>query len=165
MLRTASSPPDPTVVRHLLGAGTIPEETQVIIVLLGKDWFTFQTDDGFLLLDVGRKGHAYTTYRMIDEAVDEEGDIDHEFAHQRRIRYFIDGPLQDVGFSDAFEKGVNILTVGDETGLVKVPSTAIVRGMIILVSSRVLVPENEPVTEVYLERVGMFLELDIQRNL
>ena len=60
------------------------------------EWF--QGDDGFVVLDVGWKGHAYTTYRMIDDAVDEEGDIGHEFAYPRRIRYLNDGPLQDVGF-------------------------------------------------------------------
>ena len=62
---------------------------------------------------------------MIDDAVNEEGDIGHEFAHPRRIRSLIDGPLQDVGFSDAFEKVVKILAVGDETGFVQVSSTAI----------------------------------------
>ena len=70
---------------------------------------------------------------MIDDAVDEEGDIGHEFAHPRRIRSLIDGPLQDVGFSDAFEKFIKVLAVGDETGLVQVASTAIARGMIIVV--------------------------------
>ena len=102
---------------------------------------------------------------MIDDAVDEEGDIDHEFAHQRKIRSLIDGPLQDVGFSDAFEKGVKVLAVGDETGLVQVSSTTIARGMIVLVSTRVLVPQNETVTEVNLERVCLFLEHDLQRSL
>ena len=62
---------------------------------------------------------------MIDDAVDEEGDIRHEFAHPRRIRSLIDGPLQDVGFSDAFEKVIKVLAVGDETGFVQVASTAI----------------------------------------
>ena len=97
---------------------------------------------------------------MVDDAVDEEGDI----AHPRKIRYLIDGPLQDVGFSDAFEKDIKVLGVGDETGLVQVASTAIARGMIVLVSTRVLVLQNEPVTEVNLERVGLFLEHDLQRR-
>ena len=55
---------------------------------------------------------------VIDDAVGEEGDIGHEFAHLRRIRSLIDGPLQDVGFSHAFEKDIKVLAVGDETGLV-----------------------------------------------
>ena len=68
--------------------------------------FRFQTDDAFLLLDIDRKGgRLYTSSRVIDDTVDEEGDIGHEFAHPRRIRYLIDGPLQDVDLSDAFEKG------------------------------------------------------------
>ena len=96
--------------------------------------FRFQTDDAFLLLDVVRKGgRLYTSYRMIDDAVNEESDIRHEFAHPRRIRSLIDGPLQDVGFSDAFEKVIKVLAVGDETGFVQVASTAITRGMIVLV--------------------------------
>ena len=128
--------------------------------------FRFQADDGFVLLDVDREGgRTYTSYRVNDEAVDEEGDIGHEFAHPRRIRSLIDGPLQDVAFSDAFEKFIKVLAVGDETGFVQVASTAIARGMIVFVSTRVLVPQNEPVTEVNLERVGLFLEHDLQRGL
>ena len=84
-------------------------------------------------------GHAYTSYGMIDDAIDEEGDIGHEFAHPRRIQSLIHGPLQNVGFSDAFEKVIKVLAVGDETVFVQVASTAIARGMIVLVSTRVLV--------------------------
>ena len=102
---------------------------------------------------------------MIDDAVNEEGDIGHEFAHPRRILSLIDGPLQDVDFSDAFEKVVKILAVGDETGFVQVSSTAIARGVIVLVSSHVLVPQHEPVTEVNLEGVGLFLVHFLQRHL
>ena len=102
---------------------------------------------------------------MIDDAVDEEGDIRHEFAHPRRIRSLIDGPLQDVGFSDALEKVIKVLAVGDETGLVQVASTPVARVMVVLVSTRVLIPQNEPVTEFNLESVGLFLEHDLQRCL
>ena len=102
---------------------------------------------------------------MIDDAIDEEGDIGHEFAHPRRIRSLIDGPLQDVGFLDAFEKVIKVLAVGDETGLVQMASTAITRGMIVHVSTCVLVSQNEPVTEVNIECIGMFLEHDLQRSL
>ena len=145
--------------------GQTSEETQVIIVPLVMVGFRFQTDDAFLLLDVGRKtDHAYTSYRVIDDAVNEESDIRHEFAHPRRIRSLIDGTLQDVGFSDAFEKVIKVLVVGDETGFVQVASTAITRGMIVLVLTRVLVSQNESVTEVNLERIGLFLEHDLQRR-
>ena len=90
--------------------GQTSEETQVIIVPLVMVGFRFQTDDAFLLLDVGWKGsRLYTSYRMIEDAVNEESDIRHEFAHPRRIRSLIDGPLQDVGFSDAFEKVIKVL--------------------------------------------------------
>ena len=73
--------------------------------------------------------------------------------------------LQDVGFSDAFEKVIKVLAVGDETGLVQVTSTAVAGGMVVLVSTRVLIPQKEPVTEVNLEGVGLFLEHDLQRRL
>ena len=146
--------------------GQTPEETQVITLPLIMVGFRFQTDDGFVLLDVDwTRDHAYTSYRMIDDAVDEEGDIGHEFAHPLRIRSLIDGPLQDVGFSNALEKVIKVLAVGDETGRVQVASTAIARGMILLVSTRVLVPQNESVIEVNIEGVGLFLEPDLQRNL
>ena len=122
--------------------------------------FRFQTDDAFLLLDVDRKGgRVYISCRVIDDPVDEESDIRHEFTHPRRIRSLIDGPLQDVGFSDAFEKVIKVLVVGDETGFVQVASTAITRGMRVLVLTRVLVSQNEPVTEVNLERIGLFLNM------
>ena len=95
---------------------------------------------------------------MIDDAVDEEGDIRHEFTHPRRIRSLIDGSLQDVCFSDAFEEYINVLAVGDETGFINVSFAAIERGMIVFVSLLVLVPQNEHITEVNLESVGLFLE-------
>ena len=142
--------------------GQTSEETQVVTVPLIIIAFLFQSDDGFVLLDVDwKEDHSYTSYRVIDDAVD----IGHEFAHPRRIRSLIDGPLQDVGFSDAFEKVIKVLAVSDETGLVPVASTAIARGMVVLVSTRVLVPQNEPVTEVNLEGVGLFLEHVLQRRL
>ena len=145
--------------------GQTSEETQVIIVSLVMVGFRFQTDDAFLLLDVDRKGsRLYTSYKMIDDAVNEESDFRHEFAHPRRIRSLIDGPLQDVGFSDAFEKVTKVLAVGDETGFVQVASTAITRGMIVLVLTRVLVSQKEPVTEVNLECIGLFLKHDLQRQ-
>ena len=146
--------------------GQTPEETQVVSVPLAILGLRFQTYDGFVLLDVDwKRDHVYTSYRMIDDAVDEKCDIGHEFAHPRRIRSLIDGPLQDVGFSDAFEKVVKILAVGDEPGFVQVSSTAIARGVIVLVSSRVLVPQHESVTEVNLEGVGLFLVHFLQRYL
>ena len=147
--------------------GQTSEETQIIgvpVVMVGL--LRFQTDDGFVLLDVDRKGcRTYTSYRVIDDAIDEEGDIGHEFAHPRRFLSLIDAPLQDVDFSDAIEEVIKVLAVGDETGLAQVASTAIARGMIVLVSIRVLIPQNEPVTEVNLERVGLFREHELQRSL
>ena len=144
--------------------GQTSEETQVVTVPLAILGLLFQSDDGFVLRYVGWKGdHSYTSYRVIDDAVDEKCDIGHEFAHPRRIRSLIDGPLQDVGFSDAFEEVIKVLAVGDETGLVQVASTAVARGMVVLVLTRVLVPQNEPVTEVNLESVGLFLEHVLQR--
>ena len=56
-----------------------------------------------------------------------------------------------MGFSDEFHKLVKIVAVGDETGFVQVPSATVARGMVVLVSSRVLVPQNEPVMEIHLE--------------
>ena len=43
------------------------------------------------------------------------------------MKYLIEGPLQDVGFSYAFEKDVQVLAVGDETGFVQVSSATIAR--------------------------------------
>ena len=105
--------------------GQTPEKKQVITLPLVMVWFRFQTDDGFVILDVDWKGgRTFTSIRMIDDAVDEEGDIGHEFEHASRIWYLIDGQLKDVGFSNAFEKHIKILVVGNETGLVQVVSTA-----------------------------------------
>ena len=81
---------------------------------------------------------------MIDDAVDEEGDIGHEFAHPRRIRSLIDGPLQDFGFSNAFEKDIKVVALGDETGFVQIASTATARGMIVLVSTHILFLRTNP---------------------
>ena len=135
--------------------GQTSEETQVVTVTLAILGLLFQSDDGFVLRYVDWKGdHSYTSYRMIDDAIDEKCDIGHEFAHPRRFRSLIDGPLQDVGFSDAFEEVIKVLAVGDETGLVQVASTAVARGMVVLV-----------LTRVNLESVGLFLEHVLQRRL
>ena len=127
--------------------GHTSEETQVIIVPHVMNGFLFQTDDGFVFLDVDwKRVHSCTSYGMINDVVDEEGDIGHAFAHTRRIRSLIDGPLQDVGFSYAFEKDIKVLAVGDETLRIQVAPTAIARGIIVVVSTSVLIPQNEPVT-------------------
>ena len=62
-------------------------------------------------------------------------------------------------------KSSKSLLFGDETGLVQVASTAVARGIVVLVLTRVLVPQNEPVTEVNLESVVLFLEHVLQRRL
>ena len=76
-----------------------------------------------------------------------------------------DGPLQDIGFSDAFQKCIKVVTASDETVFVQVPTVAVAREMTLLASSRVLVPQKEPVTEINLERVCLFLEHSLQRGL
>ena len=104
--------------------GQTAEETQVVGEPFAVDGFPFQTDDASVALDVGGKGQVDAPDRMIDNAIDEEGGIRHEFTHPRRIRSVSDDPLQEVGFSDAFQKGVKVVMVGDETGFVQVPSAA-----------------------------------------
>ena len=140
------------------------KETQVIAVPLTALVIHFQSDDCFVLLNVDRKGsHSRASYQMIDDTIDEEGGICYELAHPRGIRSLIDGPLQDVGFSDLFQKRVKVLAVGDETGFVQVSTAAVTRRVIIPVSIRVLVPQHECVTEVNLEGVGLLLEHVPQR--
>ena len=68
-----------------------------------------------------------------------------------RIWTLIDGSVQDVSFSGAFEKSINVFAVGDENGravgdengLVQVTTVTVRRGMIILESPCDLVPQNE----------------------
>ena len=96
--------------------------------------------------------------RMIDDSVDEKSDIRHEFAHLYRIRSLDDGPLQDVGFSDALQQGIEIDAVRDQTGFVQVPSATITRRVIVLVPSRLFVPQHEAVTQIDFERVILLLE-------
>ena len=134
-------------------------------LFFGMVGFPFQTDDSFVVLHISRKGHAQTTNGMIDDTIDEEGGICHEFAHPCRIRSLRDGPLQDVGFSNSFQKLVKVTAVCDETGFVQVSSATVTRRVIIPVSSRVLVPQNEPVTEINFECSGLLLEHSILRLL
>ena len=145
--------------------GQTSEETQVVTVPLGMVGFPFQTDDSFVVLHISGESHVHTTNGMIDDTIDEEGGICHVFAHPCLIRSLSDGPLQDVGFSDSVQKLVKVTAVGDETGLFQVPSATITRRVIIPVSSRVLVPQNEPVTEINFECSGLLLEHSIQRFL
>ena len=75
--------------------------------------YRFQTDDSFVLIDIGWKCDTYISYQMKNDAIEGEGDIRLELAHPCRIWSLIDGPLEDVGFSDAFEKSIKVLAVGD----------------------------------------------------
>ena len=112
------------------------------VYLLEYLWSFFQTDYSFVVLHISGKGQAHTTNGMIDDTIDEEGGTCHEFAHPCRIWSLSDGPLQDVGFSNSFQKLVKVLAVGDETGRIQVPSATVTRRVIIPVSSRVLIPQN-----------------------
>ena len=57
-----------------------PKEAHIMVVPLGMDGLRFQTDDGFVLLDVCRqRSHVYTSYWVINDAVDEESHICHQF--------------------------------------------------------------------------------------
>ena len=153
----------PTYVASPL-QGQTSKETQVISVPSAVVGIHFQPDDCFVLLNVDRKGtHSSASYRVIDDAIDEKGGVCHVLAHPRGIRSLIDGPLQDVGFSDSFQKLVKVLAVGYETGFVQVPSATVTRRVIIPVSIRVLAPQHECVTEVNLEGGGLFLEHVSQR--
>ena len=66
--------------------GQAPEETQVVGEPLEMDGFFLQTDDGFFVLDVGEKRHADSTDRMVDDTIEEDVGIRHEFAHPPRVR-------------------------------------------------------------------------------
>ena len=103
-----------------------------------------QSFDSFVVLHISGKGQAHTTNGMIDDTIDEEGGICHEFAHPCRIRSLSDGPLQDVGFSNSFQKLVKVLAVGDETGRIQVPSATVTRRVIIPVSSVFLFLKMNP---------------------
>ena len=61
--------------------GQTAEDTQVVGVPFGMVGFPFQTDDSSVVLDVVGEGHAFASYLMIDDAIEKEGDIHHEFAH------------------------------------------------------------------------------------
>ena len=145
--------------------GKTAKETEVIGVPFGMDGFPLQSDDSFVVLHVSRKSRAHASERMIDDAIDEEGGIRHEFTHPRRIRSLLDSPLQDIAVLDAFHKLVKLIAVGDETGFVQVPSATVTRRMVVYVSSRDLVPQKEPLTEIDLECSGLFQEHPVQRLL
>ena len=144
--------------------GQTPEQKQIAGVHRITFAVAFQTDDGSVVRDVGWNSHDDASYRMVHDAVD-EGHIGHEFEPPSRIRSLIDGPLQDVGFSYAFEKVIKVLAVGDENGIVQVASPAIARLMIVHVSTRIIVRQNETINEVNLESDALFLEHDLQRSL
>ena len=115
-------------------------------------------DDVPVFFYVGGEGHADSTDRMLENAIDEEGGIHHEFAHPRHIRSLGDGPVQDVGLSDGFQKRVKIDTVRDQTGFVRVLTETITRRVVMSVSSRLPVPQDETVAHVDLERGCLLLE-------
>ena len=112
----------------------IHRKTQVVRVLLGMVRFSVQRDDVHVFLDLASKCIAHTSYRMIDDMIDEERDIRDEFVDPLRIWTLIDGLPQDVGFSDAFEKSIIVFAVGNENGFVQVTTATVTRGIIVLES-------------------------------
>lgn len=92
---------------------------------------SFGMDDGFVVLDVGGYGDAGATDRMFENALDEKGDI----AHPRRIRSLAYGLLQDIGFSDAFQKRVKVGVVCDHAWFVQFTTATITRCVVVLVPS------------------------------
>ena len=66
--------------------GQIAEETKVVGVPFAMDGFFIQADDGDVPLHIGGKSHTYATDQMLEDAIDEEQGIRHEFAQPRRIQ-------------------------------------------------------------------------------
>lgn len=61
--------------------GQAAEETQIVGVPGRMVGFPFHTDDDCVLIHVDGKGQADASSPMIDDTIDEEGDICYEFAH------------------------------------------------------------------------------------
>ena len=103
----------------------------------------------FLLMKAG----SFTPTQPIGWiAIEEESDIRHEFAHPPRVRSLVDGPLQHVSLSNAFQKRFEFGTVGIQTGFVQVPSKPVTGRMIIFV------PQYETVTQINFKCSGLLLE-------
>ena len=79
----ASSLPVPHDVRRILDAGPDIRRDRLSVYLLA-----WSGSFSFVPLYVDRKGHAYTTDRMIEGPVDEEGGI--------RVQSLSDDPLQHI---------------------------------------------------------------------
>ena len=111
----------------------------MIFIPFSIDRFSFQTDDGFVLLDVCRQGiHTDALNWMV-----------YDFINKKVTFVTISHTHCESGLCDM--KNIKIIQIGDETGFVQVSTAAIAGGMVVPITSCVFVFQNKPITQVDFE--------------
>ena len=133
------------------------EQAHVVYV-----WSTFtvclQTDDGLVAFDVRWQHYANATYRMLKNLVHEESCIRHHLADPIRVWSLTHRPIEQVRLLDSFQKCLESFGIRDQTRFIEVSTTAVTRVMVKSVSSRLLITQDETITEINFKRRGLFLK-------
>ena len=133
------------------------EQAQVVYV-----WYTIticlQTDDGLLAFDVRWQHYANATYRMLQNLVHEESYIRHHLADPIRVWSFTHRPIEQVRLLDLFQEFLESFGVRDQARFIEVSTTAVTRAMVKSVSSRLLITQDETITEINFKRRCLFLK-------
>ena len=133
------------------------EQAQVVYV-----WSTItvclQTDDGLVAFDVRWQHYANATYRMLQNLVQEESRIRHHLADPIRVWSLTHRPIEQVRLLDSFQEFLECFGILDQARFIEVSTTAVTRAMVKAVSSRLLITQDETITEINFERRGLFLK-------
>ena len=133
------------------------EQAQVVYV-----WSTIticlQTDDGLVAFDMRWQHYANETYRMLHNLVHEESYIRHHLADPIRVWPLTHRPIEQVRLLDLFQEFLERFGVSDQARFIEVSTTAVTRAMVKSESSRLLITQDETITEINFERCDLFLK-------
>ena len=82
----------------------------------------------------------------------------HHLAYPIRVWSLTHRPIEQVRLLDSFQKFLESFGIRDQTRFIEVSTTAVTRAMVKSVSSRLLITQDETITEINFKRRGLFLK-------
>ena len=133
------------------------EQAQVVYVWSAIT-VCLQTDDGLVAFDMRWQHYANASYRMLQNLVHEQSYIRYHLADPIRIWSLTHRPIEQVRLLDLFLEFIESFGVRDQARFIDVSTTAVTRAMVKSVSSRLLITQDETITEINFKRRCLFLK-------
>ena len=119
---------------------------------------SLQPDYGLVAFDVRWQHYANATYRMLQNLVHEESHIHHHLTDPIRVWSLTHRLIEQVRLLDSFQESLDSIDVSDQARFIEVSATAVTRAMIKSVSSRLIITQDETITEINFKRLCLFLK-------